>query len=65
MPTLVLAIGGSMALQGLTLFFPPLRSLLGLGRVQATDLAVIAGTAVAPLLINETAKKGKEAHRDE
>ena len=59
-PVLNLALGGSLALQGLTIFFPPLRSLLGLGRVGVADLGVIAATAIAPLLVNENAKNGKE-----
>jgi Ca2+-transporting ATPase len=59
-PVLNLALGGSLALQGLTMFFPPLRRLLGLGRVGASDLAVIATTAIAPLLVNEFAKNDKE-----
>ncbi|MGD8835419.1 MAG: HAD-IC family P-type ATPase [Desulfobacteraceae bacterium] len=60
-PILTVALCCSLALQGLTMFFPPLRSLLGLGRVRATDLAVIASTAIAPLLVNEIAKSGKGA----
>jgi Ca2+-transporting ATPase len=60
-PILGIALGGSLALQGLTMYFPPLRSFLGLGRVGATDLAVIASTAIAPLLVNEIAKSGKGA----
>jgi Ca2+-transporting ATPase len=63
-PVLSLALGGSLALQGLTMFFPPLRSLLGLGAVRAADLAVIAATAVAPLLVNEFVKTAKEAGHD-
>jgi Ca2+-transporting ATPase len=55
-PYLTVAVGGSLALQGLTLFFPPLRSVLGLTVPSLIDLAVIAGTSVAGLLFNEAAK---------
>jgi Ca2+-transporting ATPase len=59
-PYLFLAVGGSLCLQALTLFFPPLRRFLGLGRIGLPDLAVIAGSAVVPLLINEAAKPVRE-----
>jgi P-type Ca2+ transporter type 2C len=55
-PYLAAAIGGSLALQVLTIFFPPLRRFLGLGAMGALDLAVIAGTSVLPLLLNEAVK---------
>ncbi|MBR9986787.1 MAG: cation transporting ATPase C-terminal domain-containing protein [Desulfosarcina sp.] len=55
-PYLTVAVGGSLALQGLTLFFPPLRSVLGLTAPSLIDLAVIAGTSIAGLLFNEAAK---------
>jgi P-type Ca2+ transporter type 2C len=58
-PYLTAAIGGSLALQALTIFFPPLRGFLGLGRLGVTDLAVIAGTSVLPLIFNETVKRGR------
>jgi P-type Ca2+ transporter type 2C len=58
-PLLTVAIGGSLALQVLTVFFPPLRRFLGLGRVSPADLAVIAGTSVLPLIFNEAAKGGQ------
>ena len=50
------ALVGSLVLQGATLFVPGLRSLLQTAPVGIMDGLVIAGTAVAPLLINETAK---------
>jgi P-type Ca2+ transporter type 2C len=59
-PYLSLALGGSLVLQALTLALPPLRGFLGLGRIGLTDLAVIAGGAVAPLLINQAAKPVRE-----
>ena len=61
-PYLTAAVGGSLALQGLTLFFPPLRSVLGLTVPSLMDLVVIAGTSAAGLLFNE-AVKAKPAYR--
>jgi Ca2+-transporting ATPase len=54
------AIGFSLAAQALTLVFPPLRSLLGLSRIQLVDGLVIAAGASAPLLINEVIKAASE-----
>lgn len=54
------AIGCSLAAQALTLFFPPLRSLLGLSRIRLLDGLVIAAGATAPLLINEVTKAANE-----
>jgi Ca2+-transporting ATPase len=59
-PHLFWAVGGSLCLQALTLFFPPLRRFLGLGRLGLPDLAIIAGSAVIPLLFNEAAKPIRE-----
>ena len=53
---LTMALGGSFALQMLTVFVPPLRNLLGLTPIGLLDGAVIAGTAALPLLINEATK---------
>jgi Ca2+-transporting ATPase len=64
-PSLFLAVGGSLCLQALTLFYPPLRRFLGLGRIGLPDLAVIAGSAVVPLLINEAAKPVREKREKE
>ena len=50
------ALAGSLLLQSATLFVPGLRSLLQTAPIGLMDGLVIAGTAVAPLLINETAK---------
>lgn len=55
-PYLTMALGGSFALQTLTIFFPGLRALLGLTPVGLLDGTVIAGTAALPLLINEGTK---------
>lgn len=52
-----LALGGSLGLQLLTLAVPGLRGLLGLTGVNLLDAAVIAGSALVPLAINELTKK--------
>ena len=46
-------VGGSLAFQAGTLLVPPLRRLLGLTVPSAGDWALIAGGAVAPLLVTE------------
>ncbi|MGC8494866.1 MAG: HAD-IC family P-type ATPase [Syntrophobacteraceae bacterium] len=53
---LQLALGGSLALQLLTMLVPGLRNLLGLTPIGLLDGAVIAGTAALPLLLNEATK---------
>lgn len=55
-PYLTVALGGSFALQLLTVFVPGLRGLLGLTPIGLLDGAVIATTAALPLLINEGTK---------
>ena len=60
-PLLTQAVAGSLLLTGATLFVPGLRSLMQTTPVGVLDGLVIAGTAVAPLLINETIKVSKEA----
>jgi Ca2+-transporting ATPase len=55
-PYLTLALGGSFALQMLTIFVPGIRGLLGLTPIGLIDGAVIATTAALPLLINEGTK---------
>jgi P-type Ca2+ transporter type 2C len=50
------ALAGSLALQGLAIVAPGLRSLLGLAPVGIVDGLVVAGTALAPLLVNEATK---------
>jgi len=59
-PYLKWALGGSIALQVLTIVFPPLRRLLGITRLSPIDIAVICGTSIAPLLLNEATKKTKQ-----
>jgi len=53
---LSMALGGSFALQLLTVFVPGLRGLLGLTPITLIDGAVIASTAALPLLVNEGTK---------
>jgi Ca2+-transporting ATPase len=59
-PHLLLAVGGSLCLQALTLLVPSLRSFLGLGRIGWSDLAVIAGSVSLPYIINQAAKPVRE-----
>jgi P-type Ca2+ transporter type 2C len=58
-PYLTVAIGGSLALQALTMVFGPLRRFLGLTPPGLMDLAVLAATTVLPLVVNETLKPNK------
>jgi P-type Ca2+ transporter type 2C len=55
-PYLSMAIGGSVAIQVLTLAVPGLRRLLGITPIGLLDGVVIGGTAVAPLIVNELIK---------
>lgn len=55
-PYLKTAIGGSLLLQLLTFFSPPLRRILGITPLSPVDMLVTGGCAVLPLLINETTK---------
>ena len=55
-PYLNWAVGGSLALQGLTMLLPGLRSLLNLTPVGLLDGLVIAGASLLPLLVNEATK---------
>jgi Ca2+-transporting ATPase len=50
------AIAGSLALQGLAIAVPGLRSLLGLAPIGLLDWLVVGGAAVTPLLVNEATK---------
>jgi len=52
-----LALGGSFAIQILTMFVPGLRGLLGIGPVGLIDGLVIGGSAVLPFIVNEATKK--------
>jgi Ca2+-transporting ATPase len=51
-----MAVGGSLALQGLTMVVPGLRRLLGLAPINLSDIGVIGASAVLPFLINEATK---------
>ncbi len=55
-PYLNAAIVGSFAIQLLAVTIPPLRSLLKIAPVDILDGAVIAGSALLPLLVNESTK---------
>ena len=55
-----LAVGGSLALQALTMVIPGLRRFLGLTPLGLLDTALIGASALAPLLINESTKKRAE-----
>jgi Ca2+-transporting ATPase len=63
-PVLTLSLAGSLALQGLTMCFGPLRRFLGLGPLSVVDLAVIGVTSIAPLLLNEFTKTDKKSAHD-
>ncbi len=54
---LTLALGGSLAMQFLTMVVPGLRSLLGLAPMGLVDGLVISGSALLPLVVNEATKK--------
>lgn len=51
------ALISSIALQGLAMAVPGLRSLLGLTVISPLDWLVVGGAAVTPLLINEATKR--------
>jgi len=53
------ALGGSFALQGLALTLPGLRALLGITPIGLIDGAVVAGSALLPLVVNEATKTEK------
>jgi len=46
----------SFTMQGLALFVPALRSLLGIGLINPIDGLIIGGSAIIPFLINESTK---------
>jgi Ca2+-transporting ATPase len=64
-PYLNWAVGGSLALQGLTIFIPGLRSLLNLAPIGVMDGLVIGAAAVLPLLVNEATKHPPAREEDE
>jgi P-type Ca2+ transporter type 2C len=53
-----IAVGGSLAVQFLSLLLPPLRTLLGVTPLGLADWLVAAGGAVLPLVVNEATKGG-------
>jgi Ca2+-transporting ATPase len=56
-PYLNVALGTSIGLQVLTLLLPGLRSFLGLAPIGILDAAVIGGSTLLPLAVNEAAKE--------
>jgi Ca2+-transporting ATPase len=50
------ALGGSLILQIMTMVVPALRSFLGVTPLNLVDAAVIGGSALLPLAVNETTK---------
>lgn len=55
-PYLTGAVLGSFGLQALAIAVPPLRNLLKIAPIGVLDSAVIAGSALLPLLVNESTK---------
>ncbi|MCM2359970.1 MAG: cation-transporting P-type ATPase [Geobacteraceae bacterium] len=55
------ALGGSFALQALTLAVPGLRRFLGVTPVTLMDGLVIGGSAVLPLVVNEATKQQRNS----
>jgi Ca2+-transporting ATPase len=53
---LTVALGGSLALQALTIIVPGLRRFLGLTPLGLLDAAVSVGAAIASLSVNELLK---------
>jgi Ca2+-transporting ATPase len=58
------AIVGSFAIQLLAIAIPPLRSLLKITPIDIVDSAVIGGSALLPLLVNESTKNLPSANDD-
>jgi len=56
-PYLAGALGGSFAVQAITVAIPGLRSFLGIALPSLTDLAVVGAASVLPLLVNESTKR--------
>jgi Ca2+-transporting ATPase len=55
-----MAIGGSLALQLLTMLVPRLRGLLGLTPISLLDAVIIGGSSLLSLAVNETTKGAPE-----
>ena len=58
-PYLNVSIIGSLALQGLTIWFPPIRRLLGVAPLGPVDLGVIGAASVLSLAAIENAKTNR------
>ncbi len=56
-PHMAYALGGTLAIQALAAFYPPLRNLLRCSPLTLVDLPLILAGASAPFLINESAKR--------
>lgn len=56
-PHMITALGGTLAIQAMAAFFPPLRSLLRCSPLTLVDLPLILAGSSLPFLINETAKR--------
>ena len=56
-PYMVYALGGTLAIQALAAFYPPLRALLRCSPLTLVDVPMILAGASAPFLINESAKR--------
>ncbi len=59
-PALSWSVGGSLALQVLTMMVPGLRNFLGVTRLSLMDTAVIGLSSVMPFIINEARKLAKK-----
>ncbi len=62
---LALAVGGSLALQALTVIIPGLRNFLGIAPLGLLDAVVVGASALLPLAINESTKTGAGRSSDE
>ncbi|ARV62830.1 ATPase [Nostocales cyanobacterium HT-58-2] len=59
------ALLGSFALQLIAIAFPPLRALLKIAPIDVVDALVIGGSALLPLLVNESTKNITIDEKDE
>jgi Ca2+-transporting ATPase len=62
-PYLTAALGGSLALQWVSLATPGLRNLLHVTPINLMDGLVISGTSILPLIINEESKPNPEQRK--
>jgi Ca2+-transporting ATPase len=58
-PYLTGAIAGSLGLQALTIWFPPIRRLLGVARLSLVDLGIIGASSLLSLSVIETSKTSR------